>query len=114
MNNLEQELNVAIDQIKEEDSNWCLYSLAKSKTTTVKLPVFSGAQDEDFSKFKKEVEKGMKINRVKKYDQVSKLRDCLRLDAKGLIPSTMDDIEEAWKILVKRYGDPSRVMAARQ
>ena len=56
----------------------------------------------------------MKINRVRKYDQVSKLRECLRLDAKGLIPSTMDDIEEAWKILVKRYGDPSRVMAARK
>ena len=56
----------------------------------------------------------MKINRVRKYDQVSKLRECLRLDAKELIPSTMDDIEEAWKILDKRYGDPSRVMAARK
>ena len=26
----------------------------------------------------------------------------------------MDNIDEAWKILVKRYGDPSRVMAARK
>lgn len=105
---------MAIDQVKEEDSNRCLYSLAKSKTATVKLPVFAGTQAEDFSKFRREVEKGMKINRVRKYDQVSKLRECLRLDAKELIPSTMDDIEEAWKILDKRYGDPSRVMAARK
>ena len=105
---------MAIDQVKEEDSNRCLYSLAKSKTATVKLPVFAGTQAEDFSKFRREVEKGMKINRVRKYDQVSKLRECLRLDAKELIPSTMDDVEEAWKILDKRYGDPSRVMAARK
>ena len=30
INNLEQELNVAIDQVKEEDNNRCLYSLANS------------------------------------------------------------------------------------
>ena len=75
--NLEHELNVAIGQVKEEDSDRCLYSLAKSKTVTVKLPIFTGAQAEDFSKFRKEVEKGMKINRVRMYDQVSKLRECL-------------------------------------
>ena len=51
---------------------------------------------------------------MRKYDQVSKLRECLRLDAKELIPCTMDNIDEAWKILDKRYGDPSRVMAARK
>ena len=114
INNLEQELNVAVDQLKEEDNHRCLYSLAKSKTATVKLPVFSGLQAEDFSKFRKEVEMGMKINRVRRYDQVSKLRECLRLDAKSLIPSTMINIDEAWKVLSKRYGDPGRVMAARK
>ena len=112
--NLEHELNMAIDQVKEEDSKRCLYSLAKSKTATVKLPIFTGAQAEDFSKFRREMEKGMKINRVRRYDQVSKLRECLRQHPKELIPSTMDNIDEAWKILSKCYGDPTRIMAARK
>ena len=112
--NLEQELNVAIEQLKDEDNKRCLYSLAKSKTAAVKLPMFTGERAEDFSKFRKEVEKGMKTNRVRKHDQVAKLRECLRQGPKALIPYDMEDIEKAWKILTNMYGDTTRVMAARK
>ena len=56
----------------------------------------------------------MKINRVRRYDQVTKLRECLRQDPKDLVPSTMENIDDAWKILSNMYGDPTRVMAARK
>ena len=114
MANLEQELNVAIDQLKDEDNKRCLYSLAKSKTASVKLPMFTGERSEDFSKFKREMEKGMKTNRVRKHDQVAKLRECLRQDPKALVPYDMEDIDEAWNILTNIYGDTTRVMAARK
>ena len=111
---LEQELTDAIGKLLAEDSKRCLYSLSKSKTASVKLPIFTGECSEDFSKFKKEVEKGMVTNRVKKDDQVSQLRECLRQDPKAFIPQDMDDIDEAWRILTHIYGDPTRVMQARK
>ena len=60
---LEKELNDATDQLKAEDNKHCLYSLSKSKTASVKLSVFTGERSEDFSKFKKRMVKGMKMNR---------------------------------------------------
>ena len=60
------------------------------------------------------MEKGMRINRVRRYDQITKLRECLRQHPKKLIPQTMEDIDEAWNILSNVYGDPTRVMAARK
>ena len=107
-------MNTAVEQLKFEDDKRCLYSLSKSKTASVKLPIFNGDGHEDFSKFRKEMEKGMKINRIRRYDQVTKLRECLRQHPKKLIPQTMEDIDEAWKILSNVYGDPTRVMAARK
>ena len=56
----------------------------------------------------------MKINRIRRYDQVTKLRECLRSNPKKLIPQTMEDIDEAWKVLTIAFGDPTRVMAARK
>ena len=112
--NLAQELNNAIDQLKAEDNKRCLHSLSKSKTASVILPVFPGERSENFSKFEKEVEKGMVANRVKRDNQVTKLRECLRQDPKALIPHDMEDIDEAWRILSHIYGDTTRVMAARK
>ena len=49
---LEQQLSIAMDELKEEDTKRCLYSLARSKTASVKLPIFTGDQYEHFSKFR--------------------------------------------------------------
>ena len=111
---LECEMNMAIEHIVFEDDTRQLYSLAKSTTASVKLPIFSGEQSEDFTRFRKEMEKGFKTNRVKRFDQTSKLRESLKNHPRNLIPNTLDDFEEAWRILQSIYGDPSRVMAARK
>ena len=67
-----RKLNIAIYELKVEDKKCCLYSLAKSKRTSVKLPVFTGERSECFLKFKKkEVEKGTKMNRVSMYSPSS-------------------------------------------
>ena len=88
--------------------------MSKSKAANVKLPSFSGAIEEDFSKFKKEVKKGFLSNKVRRDDQPSKLRECLKGNAKKLIPVSMDCIEDCWSALEAMYGDPSRIMNARK
>ena len=114
VNNLETELELAIEDITSEDKDRCLFSINKSKPADVKLPYFSGNKEEDFSKFRKEFEKGLKTNRVRKEDQIKKLREFLKGDAKTIIPNSMENIDTAWDILKSMYGDASRVMAARK
>ena len=114
VNNLETELELAIEDITSEDKDRCLFSITKSKPADVKLPYFSGNKEEDFSKFRKEFEKGLKTNRVRKEDQIKKLREFLKGDAKTIIPNSMENIDTAWDILKSMYGDASRVMAARK
>ena len=112
--NLETDLELARDALISEDKNRCLFSLSKSNSAAVKFPHFSGNREEDFSKFRKEFEKVFETNRVRKEDQVKKLREFLRGDAKAIIPESMEDIATAWNILKNMYGDSSRVMDARK
>jgi hypothetical protein len=51
------------------------------------------------------IEKGLKVNKVKWYDQVTKSRG---FHPKVLIPITVDNMEKTWRILSDVYGDPSR------
>ena len=83
-------------------------------TSCVKLPTFSGGYDEDFGKFKEEMQQGLKSNRVKKEDQVKILRENLFNQPKSLVPESMDDIDQAWEILQSLFEDVSRVMRARK
>ena len=91
-----------------------MYSTSNSKTATVKLPTFGGGQEEDFFKFEKEVRKGFLANKIRRYDQVGVLRDCLKNHAKTMIPASMEDIEEAWNVLKVVYGDAARLMKVKK
>ena len=71
MNILGSELDMAMDRIKFEDETRCLFSTIKSKNASVKLPTFGGEAEDDFSKFEKEMKKGLVTNRVKRADQVA-------------------------------------------
>ena len=113
MNNLEKEMEIAIRDIKEQDEVRGLYSLSKSKASDVKLPKFGGKPHENFAKFKTEVIKGFKSNKVRREDQVKRLRECLFDQPKTLVPFGMESIIEAWKILDNMYGDSARVMNAK-
>ena len=64
---------MAVENIKFEDDERCLFSSSKSKALDVKLPTFDGDQSDDFMKFKKEMLKGFKSNKIKKEDQIQKL-----------------------------------------
>ena len=114
INTLESEMGMAIDNIRFEDEERCLYSNSKSKAADVKLPTFDGNQFDDFMKFHKEMLKGFKSNKIKKDDQIRKLRECLSGTPKTLIPKGMESVEDAWLILRNMYGDAARVMTARK
>ena len=111
---VECKVNTAIKSIKDEDSSRCLYSMCKSTAAKVKLPSFSGAPEEDFSTFMEEVKKAFVANKVRKDDQPSKLKECLKSHARKLIPESMKEIDNCWDTLKAVYGDPSRVMNAKK
>ena len=76
--------------------------------------MFTGDQGEDFSRFKREMEKALRQNRVTRSDQAAKLRDSLTGHAKQLVPDTMENIDDAWEVLHAAFGDASRVMKAKK
>ena len=81
----------------------------------MKFPGFSGKDEEDFSKFKTEMEAAIISHRVPKQEQIKKLRDCLKLDALKLVPDSKETtLASAWEILQKAYGDPTRVIKHRK
>merc|ERR1739836_13174 len=80
---MEEEVKTATEDLQFEDEDRCLYSQSTRKTTAMKFPKFSGAEDkmEDYAKF-----------------------------AKDLIPESMTDIQEALKILSGMYGSITRLL----
>ena len=92
----------------------CLFTNDQTKSANVKHPKFSGDPAEDFSKFRFDMEKALRQNRVTRADQVAKLRDSLSGHAKSLVPNTMLDINTAWEVLHTAFGDSARVMQARK
>ena len=96
-----------------EDETRRIFTLSKSKSANLVLPTFSGKSEEDFSKFQREMLKGFKSNKVKREDQVKKLRENLKGHPLSLVPDTMESIDKAWESLSKVYGDAARVMNAK-
>ena len=111
VNGLNDELKLTIDAVKEQDDLRALFTLDKSKSDPVKLPVFEGKESEDYVEFKDKVERAFIINRVCKADQLAKLRECLRCYPLKLVPeSTITKIDDAWEVLDQAFKDPTRVM----
>ena len=112
---LRLEVEDVMDIIKHEDVTRALYSLNTSNTATlIKYPTFSGANGEDFIKFRKEFTNALKVNRVRADDQVSKLRDNLDGDPLSLVPETLTRLEDAFEILAPIYGDAVRLMDSKK
>ena len=110
---LETSLEAVISDIEYEDKTRCLYSLSKTKPGDVKFPSFGGAEDENFSKFKREMIYAFKANKIPRSEQVSKLRECLKGTPKTYISADLENIDLAWRTL-NFYGDPSRLMKAKK
>jgi hypothetical protein len=106
---LKKNLDNCITNLEHEDgpAGRCLFSNDNTRPALVKLPKFTGDPAEDFTRFKKEVEKAFLINRVTRSDQAAKLRECLSGHAKSIVPSSMEDIADAWVVLNIAFGDPA-------
>ena len=111
---LKEQLYTAIKYIKYEDQVRCLYSLNTASNSTVSYTNFSGGDDEDFYLFEKKLTEAFKTNRVKRDDQVKKLRECLKGQPKNLIPENMEDIDEALNILKEIYANSERLVKAKK
>ena len=86
------------EKLETEDEERGLYSMDKAKTSKVNLPTFSGKDSEDFSKFQADMEDGFKTNRVSRKEQIHKLRECVKGQARKLIPdSNVTDVSTAWE-----------------
>ena len=96
--------------LKKEDSDRGLYTLEPARTDIIKYPTFSGSPSDDYLKFKETMEQRFRENKVKKKEQVAKLRECLKGTALGRVPDGVKDIEEAFKRLSEAFGNPSKVM----
>ena len=110
VNTLETELEEKICDLEYEDSDRCLYSLAKSKSADVPYPKFHGKDDEDYLKFVREFKEALKSNQVAKSDQVKTLRRHLDGLALAQVPEGLTDITKAFSNLSALYGNASRMM----
>ena len=53
-------------------------------------------------------------NKLRCDDQASKLRECLKGNARKLVPASMECMDDCWSTLDVMYRDPSCVMNARK
>ena len=114
VNKIVKEIRDIGKTLEEEDISRELYTLDVAITDKVKLPTFEGKDEEDYARFKFEVEKGFVHNRVTRADKLLKLRECLRGHARKLIPdSLIQDIDDAWTVLDKAFGDPVRLLKSK-
>ena len=85
VNYMQNELENIIEVIQIEDDVRCLYSLNKERSAKAAYPSFSGKLEEDFEKFKKEMNAALKTNQVKRSDQVKVLRENISGEPKSMI-----------------------------
>ena len=100
----------ARDAVKKEDVDRCLFTLEPARTDIIKYPTFSGLPSEDYLKFRETMEQRFRENKVKKKEQVAKLRECLKAAALGRVPDGVSDIVEAFRRLNEAFGNPNKVM----
>jgi hypothetical protein len=99
------------EAVQREDTARGLFTLEPAKSDIIKYPVFSGLPSEDYLKFKETMTQRFRENKVKRKEQVAKLRECLKGAALGRVPDGIKDIEEAFNRLNEAFGNPSKVMS---
>ena len=116
VNDLKSKMDAVIQSVESEDITRALYSLDTTPVRDpVKLPKFSGKDDEDFHAFKEEMKRGFVENRIPRANQLSKLRECLSGAALAFVPKyAVMTIDEAWAVLKKSYGDAYRIIKYRK
>ena len=110
-----QEKKAMFDQTKEnvqkEDTARGLFTLEPVKSDIIQYPTFNGLPSEDFLKFQETMIQRFRENKVRRKEQVAKLRECLKGAALGRVPDGVKEIEEAFTRLNEAFGNPAIVMA---
>ena len=108
------DLEENIRRVKESDREKGLFSDRKTKQDPVQLPQFSGLNSEDFITFQEKFKKCCITNQIPKSDQVAKLREVLKGNAKKQVPERTDTMDRAWELLKAAYGDPMILLRHRK
>ena len=87
---------------------------SQRKAANITYPVFSGQDNEDYVKFRREMINALRVNQVTQEDKIKKLRENLKGDALKLIPSTLQCVDQALDLLTTVYGDPKRILNNRK
>ena len=98
------------DAVIEEDLCRELHTMNTTVTEKVKYPSFGGTDEECYQDFKELLDKAFKHNQVSKSAKVAKLKECLKGNAKTIIPESMKDIDLAYSTLEKAFGDPTKLL----
>ena len=89
---IKQKFGETKDKVTKEDEVRGLFTMEPTRTDIIKYPTFAGLPSEDFLKFKETMMTRFKENKVKKKEQVSKLRECLKGAALGRVPDGIQEI----------------------
>ena len=73
--------------------------MSGAKLVLVKLPEFSGKDEENYQEFEKELRAAFRSNKVAKSEQVKTLRDCLKGHPLSMESIHLKDIEVALGML---------------
>ena len=92
-----------------------LYTLSQtSSKDSIPYPVFRAKPDEDMHKFLAEFKDALIRNQIPKKDQVKILRmSSLKNFALEVVHKDITDIDEAYKILLKQFGNSDQVFASK-
>ena len=72
--------------------------------------MFEGKNEECFVDFKVKLERAFELNQTAETAKATKIRELLRGNAKNLIPDSMENIDNIYKVLDKAFGDPIRLL----
>ena len=105
-----EKFEITRDAVRKEDTDRGLFTLEPARSDIMKYPTFSGSHSEDYMHFKETMAQRFRENKVRKKEQVAKLRECLKGAALGRVPDGVKDIEEAFRRLSEAFGNPNKVM----
>ena len=107
-------LSSLVADLEKEDSSRKLYTNCKSQgKDPIPYPLFKSKEDEDIHKFLKEFKEALIRNQIPVKDQVKILRTNLKNFALEVVHKDITDIEVAYKLLIKHFGNSDKIWTAK-
>ena len=111
---LSGDLKKVVNDLELEDASRKLYTLSQSSSKdAIPYPVYRSKPDEDVLKFIEEMKEAFIRNQIAVKDQPKILKLQLKNFAAELVHKDIDDIEEAYRILTKQFGNTAQIFASK-